>query len=134
MPAEDPRAPDPWDLEASRWRHSDDLDAGCGAGRRTRSLAEAGAHVVGIDTSRPALSCRPRLIEGPSRALRTLSIPRSVALPLDGADQRGDAIRQRLERLTEREPPTGGSLGHFDAEGTHYTQSRISPEQPRRSP
>ena len=74
MPAADPRAPNPWDLEASHWRHSDDLvgdedddsritellgivpgcrvlDAGCGAGRRSRSLTHTGAHAVGIDTS-----------------------------------------------------------------------------------
>ena len=81
------------------------LDAGCGSGRLTLALAEAGAaEVIGIDTSKERLAqARARASEHPAGA-RVQLIESDFNAPLPFPDDRFDAAVSRLALMIAAEP------------------------------
>src|SRR5690348_16472958 len=59
------------------------LEIGCGTGRVTLALAEAGSHVTGVDASEAMLArCRLRLAGAPARVAQRVALVRADARAL----------------------------------------------------
>ncbi len=78
------------------------LDAGCGSGRLTVALAEAGAEVTGIDTNAEQLEGARRRAEEAGVALTLLEADFNAALPF--ADASFEAVTSRLALMAARDP------------------------------
>ena len=78
------------------------LDAGCGSGRLTVSLAEAGARVTGIDSNAGQLEEAQRRAEEAGLALTLLEADFNAPLPF--ADASFDAVVSRLALMAAADP------------------------------
>jgi SAM-dependent methyltransferase len=78
------------------------LDAGCGGGRLTISLAQAGAAVTGIDTSGERLEQARRRAEVAGTELRLVEVDFNA--PLLFADASFDAVTSRLALMAADDP------------------------------
>lgn len=78
------------------------LDVGCGGGRLTVSLAQAGAEVTGIDTSAERLEQARRRAGDAGVELRLLEADFNAPLPL--ADASFDAVTSRLALMAADDP------------------------------
>ncbi|MCY7303214.1 MAG: methyltransferase domain-containing protein [Thermoleophilia bacterium] len=78
------------------------LDAGCGSGRLTVSLAKAGADVTGIDTNTGQLEQARGRAEEAGVALTLLGADFNAALPF--ADGSFDAVASRLALMAAADP------------------------------
>ena len=78
------------------------VDAGCGSGRLTVALAEAGAEVTGFDTSAERLEVAGRRAAGAGVTLRLLEA--DLELPLPFSDASFDAVTSRLSLMIPEDP------------------------------
>jgi SAM-dependent methyltransferase len=78
------------------------LDAGCGGGRLTIALAQAGAEVTGIDTSEERLEQARRRATGAAAGLRLLEADFNAPLPF--GDSSFDAVTSRLALMAADQP------------------------------
>jgi len=80
------------------------LDAGCGSGRLTIALGQAGAAVTGIDTNAKQLAEARRRAEEAAVALALLEADFNAQLPF--ADGSFDAVTSRLALMAADDPVT----------------------------
>ncbi len=80
------------------------LDAGCGGGRLTIALAQGGAEVTGIDTSRERLEQARRRSEAAGTRLRLLEADFNG--PLVFTDSSFDVVTSRLALMAAEDPVT----------------------------
>jgi len=78
------------------------LDAGCGSGRLTLALAQAGAEVTGIDTNAGQLAEARRRAEGAGVELTLLEADFNAPLPF--ADASFDGVTSRLALMAAGDP------------------------------
>ncbi len=78
------------------------LDLGCGSGRLTVALAQAGAEVTGIDTSRDRLEQARRRADGAGVELDLVEADMDDALPFE--DGSFDAVTSRLSLMIAADP------------------------------
>ena len=78
------------------------LDAGCGSGRLTLLLAQAGAEVTGFDTSSERLEQARARAAGLGMSPRLLEVDFNAALPF--ADATFDAVTSRLALMAASDP------------------------------
>jgi SAM-dependent methyltransferase len=78
------------------------LDAGCGSGRLTVALAQAGAEVTGIDTNAKQLTEARRRAAGQGIELELLETDFNARLPF--ADASFDAVTSRLALMAAADP------------------------------
>ena len=78
------------------------LDVGCGGGRLTIALAEAGAAVTGVDTSGQRLEQARRRAEVAGTKIRLLEVDFDMPLPF--ADASFDAVTSRLALMAASDP------------------------------
>jgi SAM-dependent methyltransferase len=78
------------------------LDAGCGSGRLTVALAEAGAAVTGVDTNASQLDVAARRAAEAGASLQLLEADFNDALPF--ADATFDAVVSRLSVMAAPDP------------------------------
>jgi SAM-dependent methyltransferase len=78
------------------------LDVGCGSGRLTVALAEAGAAVTGFDTSAERLEEARRRAEGAGVTLDLVEADLNAPLPF--ADGAFDGVVSRLALMVARDP------------------------------
>ncbi len=78
------------------------LDAGCGSGRLTVALAEAGAAVTGVDTNAEQLEVAARRASAAGVALEVLEADFNGPLPF--ADASFDAVASRLSVMAAPDP------------------------------
>lgn len=81
---------------------SEVLDLGCGSGRLTVALAQAGAGVTGIDTSREQLEQARRRANEAGAELRLVEADMDEALPFE--DGSFDAVTSRLALMVAADP------------------------------